>query len=94
MGEGLCCEKARAVITDVAKLDVVTDGLIHIQLLNLCQNTRMAFLGRNSPNPLISEIMAQVDDTILEAVRRNRTSHVAGHVDWTPYLRKFGNMKI
>ena len=27
-------KKARAVIMDVAQLDVVTDGLIHIQLLN------------------------------------------------------------
>jgi len=40
-------KQARVVITDVAKLDVVTDGLIHIQLLNFCQNTHMAFLGRN-----------------------------------------------
>ena len=53
-------KKARAVLTDVAKLDVVTDGLIHLQLLNFCQNTRLAFLGRNTPTPLISEIMAQV----------------------------------
>ena len=87
-------KKAWAVITDVAKVDVVTDGLFHLQLLDFCKNTRIAFLGRNRPTPFISEIMAQVDDTILEAVRRNRTSHVAGHVDWTPYLRKFGNMKI
>jgi len=48
-------KKARAVITDVAKLDVVSDGLIHFQLLNFCQNARMAFLGRNTPTPLLSE---------------------------------------
>ena len=31
-------KKARSVITDVAKLDVVSDGLLHNQLLNFCQN--------------------------------------------------------
>ena len=76
------------VLTDVAKLDVV----IHFQLLNFCQNTRLAFLGRNTPTPLISEILAQVDDTIVEAVCRNGTG--GGHVDWTPHLRKFANMKM
>ena len=60
-------KKARSVITDVAKLDVVSDGLLHNQLLNFCQNARMAFLGRNTPTPLLSEFMAQVDDTIVEA---------------------------
>ena len=29
-------KKARSVITDVAKLDVVSDGIIHTQLLNFC----------------------------------------------------------
>jgi len=53
-------KKARSVITDVAKLDVVSDGLIHTQMLNFYQNARMAFLGRNTPTPLLSEFMAQV----------------------------------
>ena len=48
-------KKARSVITDVAKLDVVADGLLHNQLLNFCQNARMALLGRNTPTPLLSE---------------------------------------
>jgi len=73
-------KKARpAVITDVAKLDFVSDGLIHFQLLNFCQNARMAFLGRNTPTPLLSEILAQVDDTIVEAVCRHGTE--GGHVE-------------
>ena len=79
-------KKAWAVITDVAKVDVVTDGLFHLQLLDFCKNTRIAFLGRNRPTPFISEIMAQVDDTILEAVCRNETG--GGHVDWTPQIFK------
>ena len=52
-------KRARLVITDVAKLDVVSDGLLH----NHYQNARMTFLWRNTPTPLLSEFMAQVDDT-------------------------------
>ena len=52
----------------------------------------MAFLGRNTPTPLLSEFMAQVDDTIVEAVCRHGTG--GGHVNWFPHLRKFANMKI
>ena len=33
-------KKARAVLTDIAKLDVVTDRPIHLHLLHFCQNTR------------------------------------------------------
>jgi len=36
--------------------------------------------------------MAQVDDTIVEAVCRYGTG--GGHVDWSPHLCKFANMKI
>ena len=50
-------KQARLVITDVVKLDVVSDGLLHNQLLNFCQNAHMAFLGRNTPTPLLSEFM-------------------------------------
>jgi len=85
-------KKAQSVITDVAKLDVVSHGLIHTQLLNFCRISRMASLGRNTPTPLLSEFMAQVDATIVEAVCRHGTG--GGHADWTPYLRKFANMKI
>ena len=61
-------KKAQLVITDVAKLDVVSDGLLHNQLLHFCQNARMAFLGRDTPTPLLSEFIVQVDDTIVEVV--------------------------
>ena len=52
----------------------------------------MVFLGRNTPTPLLSEYMSQVDDTIVEAVCRHGTR--GGYVDWSPHLRKFVNMKI
>ena len=85
-------KKARLVITDVTKLDVVSDGLLHNQLLDFCHNARMAFLGRNTPTPLLSEFMAQVDDTIVKVVCRHGTG--GGHVDWSPHLRKCANMMI
>jgi len=85
-------KKARLVITDVPKLGVVSDGLLHNQLLNFCQNARMAFLGRNTPTPLLSEFMVQVDDTIVEVVCRHGTR--GGHVDWSSHLRKFANIKM
>jgi len=66
-------KKARSVITDFTKLDVVSDGLLHNQLLNFCQNARMTFLGRKTPTPLLSEFMAQMDDTIVEEVYRHGT---------------------
>ena len=52
----------------------------------------MAFFGRNKPSPLLFEFMAQVDDTIVEAVCRHGTGD--GYVNWSPHLRKFANMKI
>jgi len=49
-------EKAAAVQVDVGTLDIISDGLIHYQMLRFCQNTRLSFLGRNTPTPLISDI--------------------------------------
>ena len=66
-------KKARSVITDVAKLDVVSDGIIRTQLPNFWQNARMAFLGRNTPTPLLSEYMAQVNATVVEVMCKHGT---------------------
>jgi len=52
-------EKAAAVRVDVGKLDIISDSLIHYQMLRFCQNPRFAFLGRNTPTPLISDICAK-----------------------------------
>jgi len=60
--------KATAVKVGVDKLDIISDGLIHYQMLHFCQNARLAFLGRNTQTPLISNIFADVDATILEAL--------------------------
>jgi hypothetical protein len=61
-------EKAAAVQVYVGQLDILSDGLIHYQMLRFCQNTRLAFLGRNTPTPLISDILAHVDAKILQAL--------------------------
>jgi len=42
-------EKTVAVQVDVGKLDIISDGLIYYQMMRFCQNTRLAFLGRNTP---------------------------------------------
>jgi len=75
--------KAAAVKVDVGKLDIISDGLIHYQMMRFCRNTRLAFLGRNTPTPLISHIFADVDATILEALCRKGTTNA--HVKWTAF---------
>ena len=57
----------------MGKFDIISDGLIHYQM-RFCQNTRLAFLGRNTPTPFISDIFAKVDTTILEALCRKGTT--------------------
>ena len=44
-------EKAAAVQVDVGKLDIISYGLIHYQMLRFCQNTRLAFLGALLQDP-------------------------------------------
>jgi len=85
-------EKTTAVQVDVGKLDIISDGLIHYQILRFCQNTRLVLLGRNTPTPLISDIFAKVEDTILEALCRKGTTDA--HGEWTPVFRRFVDMKL
>jgi len=85
-------EKATAFQIDVGKLDIISDGLIHYQMLCFCQNTRVAFLGCNTPTPLISDILAQVDATILEVLCQKGTT--SAHVEWTAVFRCFADMKF
>jgi len=68
-------EKEASVQVDVGKLDIILNGLIHYQMLRFCQNTRLALLGLNSLNPLISDIRAQVDATILGALCQKGTTN-------------------
>ena len=55
-------------------------------MLRFCQNTRLAFLGRNTPTPLISGIFAKVDATILEALCQKGTTDA--HGEWTAVTPK------
>jgi len=61
-------------------------------MLRFCQNTRLAFLGRNTPTPLIFDIFADVDATILEALCRKGTTNA--HGEWTAVFRRFVDMKL
>ena len=85
-------EKAAAVQIDVGKLDIISDGLIHYQMLRFCQNTCLAFLGCNTPTRLISDILAEVDATILEALCRKGTTNA--HGEWTAVFCRFVDMKL
>ena len=75
--------KAAAVQVDVGKLDIISDGLTYYQMLRFDQNTRLAFLGRNTLTPLISDTLTQVNATILEALCRKGTTNA--HVKWTAF---------
>jgi len=85
-------ENATSVQIDVGKLDIICDGLIHYKMLRFCQNTRLAFFGRNTPTPLILDILGQVDSTILEALCRKGTTNT--HGEWTAIFRCFAEMKL
>jgi len=62
-------EKVDAVILDVGKMDhLLTDGIIHYQMLRFCQNTHPGFLARNTPIPLISESLGRLDLIILKSM--------------------------
>jgi len=56
------------------------------------EDTRLAFLGSNTPTPLISDILTQVDATILQALCRKGTTNA--HGEWTAVFRRFVDMKL
>jgi len=85
-------EKATAVQGDVSKLEMISDGLSFYQMLRFCQNTRLAFLGRNVPTLCISDILAQVDATILEALCRNGKTNM--HAEYTAVFRRYSDIKL
>jgi len=84
--------KAPAIQVDVGKLDIIPDCLIHYQMLRLCQNIHLAFLERNTPTTLISNIFVEVDATILEALCQKGTTHA--HGKWTAVFCRFVDMKL
>ena len=61
-------------------------------MLRFCQNTCLAFLGRNTSTPLISDILPQVDVTILEALCWKGTTNT--HGEWTGVFCRFFDMKL
>jgi len=86
-------ERVNAVILDVDKIDhVLSDGVIHYQMLRFCQNIHPGFLARNTTTPLISESLGGLNLVILESMSTKET--VGSHTDWTSELRSFANMKL
>ena len=85
--------KVEAVILDVGKIDhVLTDGMIHYDMLCFCQNRRLDFLARNTSTPLISDSLGSLNTVILASMCTKGTDGT--HTDWTPESRSFANMKL
>jgi len=84
-------EKASAVQVDVGTLDIISNGLIHYQMLRFC-HYRFCFSCAYTLTPLISDILAQVDATILEVLCQKDTTNA--HGEWTAVFRRFADMKV
>ena len=55
---------------DIDKLDPLTDGFVHYQLLRFCQATRLQYLNAHVPKyDLTSYQQAQVDITRIPLLR-------------------------
>ena len=86
-------QETDAVIHDVRKQEtVVSDALTHYQLQMFCQNTRLAFLGRNMATPLISDSLARVDASVLGALCKKGTHTSYGN--WTQDYCHLAEIKL
>jgi len=57
-------------------------------MLRFCQSTSLAFLGRNTPTTLISDILAQVDAALCP---KGTTD---AHGEWTAVFGRFADKKL
>jgi len=81
----------RAVVEALICLGI-RNTIINSSLETEPGNTRLAFLGSNTPTPLISDILTQVDTTILQALCRKGTTNA--HGEWTAVFRRFVDIKL
>jgi len=58
--------RAAAGQVDAGKLDIISDGLIHYQMLCFCQNTCLAVPWCNTSIPLISDTLKQAHQVLLK----------------------------
>ena len=62
-------DKCQQISDDIDKLDPLTDGFVHYQLLRFCQATRLQYLNAHVPQyDLTSYQQAQVDIKITNAL--------------------------
>lgn len=76
--------KVNEVIADVAKLNIISDGLIHFKLVHNCQNrdNRLGFWGLTVPIHLVKDTFTRADDAITEAIHdKGTTGHSIVHVN-------------
>jgi len=92
LGEDFCCKKSTGGHYRCRQIRCCLTWAYSLSTAQFLPKCSYGLLGRNTPTPLLSEILAQVDDTIVEAVCRHGTG--GGHVEWSSHLRKFANMKM
>jgi len=86
-------EQVEAVILDVGKLDhVLTNGIIHKYMLRFCENTRLGFLARNTPTPLISDSFGSLESFLSSCLSPCAPKALGaltqiGHPSFDPSLR-------
>jgi len=67
--------KCQEISADIDKLDPLTDGFVHYQLVRFCQATRLQYLNAHIPKyDLTSYQQAQVDCKITDAILKKGTS--------------------
>jgi len=69
-----------------------TEGMIDYHMMRFCQNSRLGFLARNTPTPLISDSLGSLYAVNLESMCTKGTGGT--HTDWTLELRIFAHMKL
>ena len=71
---------------------VMTEGMIHDHTMRFCQNTCPSFHVRNTPTPIISDSLGNLEVENHESMCTKVTGGT--HTDWTHELRSFANMKL
>ena len=77
-------EKTTVIMEDVKKLQILTDPLIHFELVRFCHNTRLSYLSRNLSPEVMTDMaggVQSVDQTIVDEILRRGTDDCSNN--WT-----------
>ena len=84
-------KKTEEILKDVDKVKVVSDPLFHFHLLHFCQITRIGYLSRNVPPPVMVNARCNVqyvDNAIVKSILQRGTKHKHGNGslsdNWSP----------